>query len=113
MTKNFKKMYSWKNVIFLWSKIAVYISLGFPKGCPNYKRSLQPYKDIRVRIRIHWPDWIPIQSGPGSGSGSETLHDLCKMAIYCIKHAFKIIFKTAYIRVESWGNMLGPVQIKI
>ncbi len=26
---------------------------------------------FRIRIRIHWPDWIRIQSG--SGSGSETL----------------------------------------
>ncbi len=27
-----------------------------------------------IRIRIHWPDWIRIQSGSGSRSGSETLN---------------------------------------
>jgi hypothetical protein len=61
--------------------------------CPSYRRSLQLTKEaiqhfktwtlkkifyfcgsfLPSWIRIHWPDWIRIQSGSGSGSGSETL----------------------------------------
>ncbi len=70
-----------------WSKIAIYLSLGLHKGLPNYRRSLQPSKEniqhiktwnflifsifvghfcspgsgFRIRIRIHWQDWIRIR----------------------------------------------------
>ncbi len=90
-----KKNYSWKKKLnFFWSKTAIYLSLGLHKVCPGYRRSLQLTKEAiqhcktwifplfvghfcppgsgsGFRIRIHWPDWIRIQSG--SGSGSETL----------------------------------------
>ncbi len=90
-----KKNNSWKKItFFFWSKTAIYLSLGLHKVCPSYRRSLQLTKEaiqhfktwifstfvghfcapgfgsgfrIRIRIRIHWPDWIRIQSG------SETL----------------------------------------
>jgi hypothetical protein len=73
------------------------VSLGLHKECPSYRWSLQLSKENTqrfktwncsfffsffsrflwvilpswIRIRIHWPDWIRIQSG----SGSETLHE--------------------------------------
>ncbi len=80
-----------------WSKIAIYLSLVFHKERPSYRRSLQlskgniqdfkrwylltgqghfcsPVSDsgsgLRIRIRIHGPPWIWIQSGYVSGSGS-------------------------------------------
>ncbi len=94
MTKNWQN-YSWKkNLIFFLSKTAIYLSLGLYKVCPRYRRRLQLTKEaiqhfktwifstfvghfcppgsgsgFRIRIRIHLPDWIRIQSG----SGSETL----------------------------------------
>ncbi len=30
---------------FFWSKIKIYLFLGFPKGCPSYRRSLQLSKE--------------------------------------------------------------------
>ncbi len=79
-------------VFFFWSKTAIYLSLGLHKVCPSYRRShptlqnMNFYKffstfvghfchlgsgsGFRIRIRIHRPDWIRIQSG----SGSATLH---------------------------------------
>ncbi len=88
-----KKNYSWKkNLIFFWSKNAIYLSLGLHKVRPSYKRSLQlskeaiqhfktwtlkknfyfcgPFLPSWIRIRIHWPDWIRIQSRSGSGSAT-------------------------------------------
>jgi hypothetical protein len=37
MTKKENKKYSWEN-----SKIAIYFLLGLYKGCPSYRKSLQP-----------------------------------------------------------------------
>ncbi len=34
-----------KNLIFFWSKIAIYLSLGLHKGRQSYRRSLQPSKE--------------------------------------------------------------------
>ncbi len=89
----------WWSRIEKKSKTTIYQSLGLHKGRPSYRRSLQPSKEniqqfktwnfkifsiyvghfcppgsgsefrIQIWIRIHWPDWIRIQSG----SGSETL----------------------------------------
>ncbi len=104
----FKKNYSWKkNYIFSWSKTAIYLSLGLHKVCPGYRRSLQLTKEaiqhfktwifspfvghfcppgsgsgFRIRIGIHWPDWIRIQTGSGSRSGSETL--VCTFVICAV-----------------------------
>ncbi len=37
------KIYTWTfRFVFFWSKIAVCLSLGTPKGRPSYRRSLQP-----------------------------------------------------------------------
>ncbi len=78
-----------KTAIYL-SKTAIYLSLGLHKVCPSYRRSLQLTKEaiqhfktwtlkkknstfvghfcppgsgsgFRIRIRIHWPDWIRIR----------------------------------------------------
>ncbi len=99
MTKNWKKITAdKKKKKFYLSKTAIYLSLGLHKIRPSYRRSLQLTKEaiqhsktwifstfvghfcppgsgsgFRIRIRIHWPDWIRIQSGSGSRSGSETL----------------------------------------
>ncbi len=82
-------------LFFFISKTAIYLSLGLHKVCPSYRRSLQFSKEaiqhfktwtftkllstfvghfcppgsgsgFRIRIRIHRPDWIRIQSGSGS-----------------------------------------------
>jgi hypothetical protein len=37
-----EKTNSWKKNVF--SKIASYLSLGFHKGCPSFRRILQPSK---------------------------------------------------------------------
>ncbi len=94
-----KKNNSWKKKKnFLWSKTAIYLSLGLHKVCPGYRRSLQLTKEaiqhfktwifstfvghfcppgsgsvFKLRIRIQCSDWIRIQYGSGYGSGSETL----------------------------------------
>ncbi len=47
------------------------------------------------RIRIHWPDWIRIQSGYGYGSGSATL----------LQTKFKMFF--FYIRDILWGQAIS------
>jgi hypothetical protein len=42
---NFKKNNTAKEILYLVSsKIAIYLSLGFLKGRPRYRRSLQPSK---------------------------------------------------------------------
>ncbi len=77
MTKNWKKITAEKNYFF-------YLSLGHYKERSSYTRSLQLSKEaiqiqnmnfyiffyfcgsflpFWIRIRIHWPDWIRIQSG--------------------------------------------------
>jgi hypothetical protein len=88
MTKNWKKITVEKYFIFFFlQKTAIYQSLGLHKVCPSYRRSLQLSKEaiqhfktwtftnfclllwvifalrFRIRIRIHRPDWIRIQSG--------------------------------------------------
>ncbi len=69
-----------KQLIFLWKKLAIYLYLGLHKGCPSYRKSLQPSKEniqhfktwsfiiffyfcgsflpSWIRIWIHWPYWI-------------------------------------------------------
>ncbi len=108
--QKFKKNYSWKkNYIFL-IKNCNYLSLGLHKVCPGYRRSLQlteeaiqhfktwifspfvghfchhgsgsGFRIVGIWIRIHWPDWIRIQSGSGSRSGSETLHSRHRTRIW-------------------------------
>ncbi len=70
-----------------WKNLAIYLSLGLYTGQTSYRRSLQPSKEniqhfktwnflpffyfvglfcpprsgFRIRIRIHWPDWIRIR----------------------------------------------------
>jgi hypothetical protein len=43
MIKNWKKFRA--ENFFFKSKIAIYLSLGLHKGCPSYRRSLQPSKE--------------------------------------------------------------------
>ncbi len=52
-TKSFKKFTAVKNNI-LWSKIAIYLSLGLRKEHPNYRKCLQPSKE---NIQ-HFKTWI-------------------------------------------------------
>ncbi len=80
-----EKIYSWKKNIKKCYHTIIYLSLDLHKGSPSYKRSLQPLQRehsalqnmkflyffhffvsflsswIRIRIRIHWPDWIWIR----------------------------------------------------
>ncbi len=89
MTKNCKKI-QLKIFFIFGQKTIIYLSLGLHKERPSYRRSLQLSKEaiqhfktwtlkkitvvgdfcppgsrsgFRIRIRIHWPDWIGIQSG--------------------------------------------------
>ncbi len=86
------KIYSWEK-FFFGSKIAIYLSLGSRKGRPSLepsKRTSSTSKHeisefffyfygsflpswIRIRIRIHGPDLIRIQSGSGN-TGFHTAH---------------------------------------
>ncbi len=91
MTKNWRKITAEKKIkLFFGSKTTIYLSIGLHKERPSYRRSLQLSKKtwtfkkffffsfaghfcppgtgsgFRIRIRIHWPDWIRIQSGSGS-----------------------------------------------
>jgi hypothetical protein len=45
MTKKWEQFIAGKNLIFLLSKIAIFLSLGLHKGRPSYRRSLQPSKE--------------------------------------------------------------------
>ncbi len=92
--RNWKKCIDKKNLIFFWSKIAIYLSLGLQKDVQATEEAFSPQKRhpalqnlkclnfyifvdpdsesgswIRIRIRIHWPDLISIQYG----SRSETM----------------------------------------
>ncbi len=64
---------------FLWSKIAIYLSLGLRKGRPSHRRGLQPSKENIQYLNFfpffyqnHWVSmWIWIRNqGYGSVSGS-------------------------------------------
>ncbi len=90
-----------KNHIFLDKNYhTIHLSLGFQKGRPSYKRSLQLLKEnihhfktwnswffssfvghfsppgsgFRIGIRIHWPDWIRIRN---PAFKSKSLQFLC------------------------------------
>ncbi len=75
-----------KKTVF-WSKTTIYLSLGLHKERPNNKslqlskENIQHFKTwnfliffyfcgsfLPSWIRIHWPDWIRIQSGSGSAA---------------------------------------------
>ncbi len=92
--QKFKTNYSWKKITSFGSKTTSDLSLCLHKGRPSYRRSFQLSKEsiqhfktwnflifstfvghfcppgsgsgFRIRIRIHWPDWIRIQYGSGS-----------------------------------------------
>ncbi len=94
--KLFYKFTTEKKAHFWGSRTTIYLSLGLHKGRSSCKRSLQLWKEniqhfktwnflifsafvchfwppgsgsgFRIRIRIHWPDWILIQFGSGSAS---------------------------------------------
>ncbi len=96
MTKNWKKITAEKKLNFFGSKTTIYLALGLHKERLSYRRSLQLSKEaiqhfknellnfystsvghfcppgsgsrFRIRIRIHWPDWIRIHSGSGSAT---------------------------------------------
>ncbi len=87
--KNWKKLTAKKKLFFLHQKTTIYLSLSLQKGRPSYRRSppkenIQHFKTwnfliffyccgsylpswTRIRIQIHWSDWIRTQYG------SETL----------------------------------------
>jgi hypothetical protein len=45
MTKKLKKKIQLKKLNSCGSKTTIYLSLGLHKGCPSYRRSLQPSKE--------------------------------------------------------------------
>ncbi len=132
-------MYSW--IRNCWSKIA-----GLYKGGPSYRRILQPSKEnikhfetwnfltffffcgsflpswirTRIRNRIHWPDWIRIQSGSGTliGTDLDLLVDIPESVVdvhvelleecrVLGKHILQYITKFVCLMMEG----SGPVQI--
>ncbi len=91
MTKNWKKLQLKKIKFFFWSKTASYRS-----SLQLSKEAIQHFKTwtftnffsfcrsfLPSWIRIHWPDWIRIQSG--SGSGSATLAGTQKVAKFLLR----------------------------
>ncbi len=125
------KMFSWikKKLIFLKSKLL--IPRPPFKGRPSFRRSLQPTKEniqhfktwhfltflggnfrppesrsgFLIRIRIHWPDWIRIQFG--SGSGSEPMTTFTFFRSYCWIHG------TGYIRPFKTNNKTTNFPVKV
>ncbi len=65
---------------------------------------------FRIRIQIHWPDWIRIQSGSGYGTGSATLlfanafHDANKKCFFS-KLIFFFFFTVASLTSVFKDNM--------
>ncbi len=111
MTKNWKKISAGKKIKFFFlSKTAIYLSLGLHKVCPSYRKSLQLTKEaiqhfktwifssfvghfcppgsgsgFRIRIRIHWPDWIQVPRFGSQSGSSKSLHSCtlpCETAKY-------------------------------
>ncbi len=100
MTKNLKNLQLQKFFIYFFDQKLQFACLLY-KGRPGYERSLKPLKEniqhfktwnfliffyfcgsclppwFRIRIRIHWPDWIRIQSGSGSETLSKIDASLC------------------------------------
>jgi hypothetical protein len=74
MTKNWKKFRAGNfNFYFFDQKIAINLSLGLHKGCPSYRRSLQPSKENIQHFKT-WKFCTFFFFGghfcpPGSGSG--------------------------------------------
>jgi hypothetical protein len=103
MTKNWKKFTAEKKK-FLDQKLQFrYLSLGLHKERPSYRRSLPLSKEaiqhfktwttfvgnfclpgsgsgFRIRIRIHWPDWIRIRN---AGCGVHTNWPCCRWRTWC------------------------------
>ncbi len=75
-----KKNYSWNLFfIFLWSKTAIYLSLGLHKVCPSYRRSLQLSKEAIQHFKtwtftnfflLLWVIFALLDPDPDSESGS-------------------------------------------
>ena len=83
-----KKFTAEKKLNFLGIKTTIYLSLSLNKERPSYRRSLQISKEaiqhvktwtfkknfyfcgsfLPFWIRIHWPDWIRIQSGSATAT---------------------------------------------
>jgi hypothetical protein len=85
MTKNWNKFTAGKNLIFFWSEIAIYLSLGPHKGSSSYRRSLQLTKENIQRFKTFlWvifalldpildPDPLTCESGSNPDPEPKTL----------------------------------------
>jgi hypothetical protein len=101
MTKNWKKLQLKKKLIYFGSKTTIYISLGLHKERPSTEEAFSSPKrpsKSGFRIRIHWPDWIRIQSGSGSATLRSQLIKLCK---------FKSALYLTWRRM-SWAHWQWP-----
>ncbi len=86
MAKNLKAVYSWKNLLFIWSKISIYLSPVLHKGCLMSKLYLNTLYNSAFPVKSHnnnsillfrweWdeqqvPDWSA-RWPRGSGDGAE------------------------------------------
>jgi hypothetical protein len=70
--QNLEQIYSRKKIIFIWSNIAFYLSLGLHKGRPSYIRSLHPSEENISHFKITWIffPFVGLFGPPGSGSRS-------------------------------------------
>jgi hypothetical protein len=70
-----KKITGGKKFDIFLSKITISLSLGLHKGCPSYRRSLQPQKRTsgtsKHAISSLFPIFVRKFCPPGSGSGIE------------------------------------------
>jgi hypothetical protein len=72
ITKDWNKFTAEKKIIFIWSNIAFYLSLGLHKGRPSYIRSLHPSEENISHFKITWIffPFVGLFGPPGSGSRS-------------------------------------------
>jgi hypothetical protein len=130
MAKNWrKKITAEKNLIYFWSKIAIYLSLGLLKGRPSYRSSLQPSKEniqhlktlnfstffhfcglllpFWIRIWIHWPDWIRINPDP------KHCRPPCYGSFFRCSVIDRHLFMLIRIRIPVRLSIWMPLQIRI
>ncbi len=116
-----KKIYSWKFfLLFSWSKIAIYLSLGLHKGRPSYRRSLQPSKEtfqyfkkwkfctffyfFGVIFALLDPDPATQINADPYGSGSETLE--------LRNHFFGLKYLNSLMRIRDLGQFGSGIREK-
>ncbi len=117
-SKNWKKIYIKKIFWYYFIKNCNYLSLGIHKGCPSYRRSLQPSKEkIQqfLNFFLFFGHFCP--PGPGStylidsGSGSETM--LQNVSLQAIIDEFSVrVGQQAVVVVATPGKSVNNFKVR-